>query len=130
MFVLFLSLMRIFWVIRSETLTYQFGADQQKETKHINLSLTQLKTVITALSKREKFIPYRNSSLTKLLRKSLGGNAKTTLVCTMHPHPDQEKMSRNTLHFGDLAKKIVNSAVLFFRVFKFGWFVHGHVGMI
>jgi centromeric protein E len=96
----------------SETLTYAFDNKQQKETKAINLSLTQLKTVITALSKKESFIPYRNSSLTKLLRKSLGGNAKTTLVCTMHPHSDHEKMSRNTLHFGDLAKKIVNKATV------------------
>jgi len=39
----------------SETLSADLGAAQQKETKAINLSLTQLKTVITCLSKSERY---------------------------------------------------------------------------
>ena len=94
----------------SETLAYEFGASQQKETKSINLSLTQLKSVITSLSKGDPFVPFRNSSLTKLLRTSLGGNAKTTLVCAMNPLPVHVKVSRSTLQFGQMASAITNKA--------------------
>lgn len=94
----------------SETLSYDFGAAQQKETKSINTSLTMLKSVITALSKREAFVPYRNSTLTKLLRNSLGGNAKTTLICTFNPLPVHARISRATLSFGQMAQSITNRA--------------------
>lgn len=40
----------------SESLTEKYGAAQQRETKHINLSLSQLKTVIQALSKKEQYV--------------------------------------------------------------------------
>jgi len=121
----------------SETMTYAFDGKQRSETKAINLSLTQLKTVITSLSKKEKFVPFRNSVLTKILRNSLGGNSKTTVICkrvtyvpflcfsprflsdpicpglstgTMSPANVHHSMSASTLHFGQMAIKIKNEA--------------------
>jgi len=95
----------------SETLSYDFGSSQQKETKSINMSLTQLKSVITALSKKESFIPYRNSVLTRLLRQALGGNARTLLCCTMNPLSIHARTSKSTLNFGQMAQTITNHAV-------------------
>jgi hypothetical protein len=39
--------------------------------------------VITALARGEKFIPYRDSKLTRLLQESLGGKAKTAIIATV-----------------------------------------------
>lgn len=96
----------------SEILSYKFSELQRLEARHINVSLTQLKTVVTALYQGESFIPYRNSSLTKILKKSLGGNSKTSILCTISPAPSQHKMSRNTLLFGQMAKTIQNEAYI------------------
>jgi kinesin family protein 6/9 len=55
-----------------------------KEAKYINLSLHYLEQVIVALHEssngRRSHIPYRNSMMTTVLRDSLGGNCRTTMV--------------------------------------------------
>lgn len=92
----------------SEMLTEEFGKSQQKETKHINLSLTNLKSVITLLSEMKDHIPYRQSNLTKVLRSSLGGNAKTIIICACSLAAEYNRMTRHTLYFGKMAKNIQN----------------------
>lgn len=56
--------------------------ERVKETKHINKSLFFLNQIIAWKSegRAEKYIPYRNSPLTKVLRSSIGGNAKTLII--------------------------------------------------
>jgi kinesin family protein 5 len=56
------------------------------QAKKINLSLTCLGIVIKALSENHKFIPFRDSKLTRIMKDSLGGNSKTTLIVTCSPH--------------------------------------------
>ena len=69
--------------------------DQLKEAGYINSSLSTLSRVIEGLglqhgdkSKKtgHRHIPFRDSSLTKLLKTALGGNCKTTLSTHTLPH--------------------------------------------
>lgn len=54
------------------------------EAKHINLSLHYLERVILALSQPKKtHVPYRNSTMTFVLRDSLSGNSLTAMLTTM-----------------------------------------------
>ncbi|KAK6941238.1 Kinesin motor domain [Dillenia turbinata] len=83
-----------------------------KEGSHINRSLLTLTTVIRKLSdgKRNLHIPYRDSKLTRILQGSLGGNARTAIICTISPALSHVEHSRNTLSFATSAKEVVNSA--------------------
>ena len=84
-----------------------------EEAKKINLSLTTLGMVITALTdKSKKHIPYRESKLTRILSESLGGNSKTCLVITCSPHPYNEQETLSTLRFGTRARSIKNKAIV------------------
>ncbi|KAM2966586.1 hypothetical protein FF1_026968 [Malus domestica] len=82
-----------------------------KEGCHINRSLLTLGTVIRKLSKgRSGHVPYRDSKLTRILQSSLGGNARTTIICTMSPAHSHVEQSRNTLLFASCAKEVTTSA--------------------
>ena len=58
----------------------------------------------------EVIIPYRESKLTRILKQSLGGNARTTILCTMTTAPVHLDESLSTLRFGQLCKLIKNAA--------------------
>ncbi|KAE8736489.1 Kinesin-like protein NACK2 [Hibiscus syriacus] len=83
-----------------------------REGCHINLSLMTLTTVIRKLSvgKRSGHIPYRDSKLTRILQHSLGGNARTAIICTLSPALSHFEQSRNTLFFATRAKEVTNNA--------------------
>ncbi|XP_024084149.1 kinesin-like protein KIF6 isoform X4 [Cimex lectularius] len=68
------------------------------EAKHINLSLHYLEQVIIALSERQRLhVPYRNSTITSLLRDSLGGNSHTAMVFTLSLEPNNFHVQKETL---------------------------------
>ncbi|ESW32930.1 hypothetical protein PHAVU_001G029600 [Phaseolus vulgaris] len=89
------------------------GADgvRLKEGKYINKSLMVLGNVINKLSEGSKqrgHIPYRDSKLTRILQPALGGNAKTSIICTIAPEEIHIEESRGTLQFASRAKRITN----------------------
>uniref|UniRef100_A0A8C1ZXA1 Kinesin family member 13Ba n=1 Tax=Cyprinus carpio TaxID=7962 RepID=A0A8C1ZXA1_CYPCA len=81
-------------------------------------SLTTLGLVISALAdqgagkNKNKFVPYRDSVLTWLLKDSLGGNSRTAMVATISPAADNYDETLSTLRYADRAKSIVNHAVV------------------
>ncbi|XP_077095110.1 kinesin-like protein KIF28 isoform X4 [Siphateles boraxobius] len=92
-------------------------ADRLKEGTAINLSLTTLGNVIsaladTALGKKVVHIPYRDSVLTKLLQSALGGNSRTVMIATLSPADICYEESLSTLRYAERAKRIQNKAVV------------------
>ncbi|XP_040583928.1 kinesin-like protein KIF13A isoform X2 [Lepeophtheirus salmonis] len=93
--------------------------ERLKEGSNINRSLTTLGLVISKLadkasskSNKDKFVPYRDSTLTWLLKDNLGGNSKTVMVATISPAADNYEETLSTLRYADRAKRIVNHAVV------------------
>ncbi|KAL5777559.1 hypothetical protein ACOSP7_010485 [Xanthoceras sorbifolium] len=89
------------------------GGVRLKEGKHINKSLMALGNVINKLSegaKQRGHIPYRDSKLTRILQPALGGNAKTSIICTIAPEEVHIEETKGTLQFASRAKRITNCA--------------------
>ncbi|KAM5565915.1 kinesin-like protein KIN-7N [Rosa sericea] len=89
------------------------GGVRLKEGKHINKSLMSLGNVINKLSdgaKNRGHIPYRDSKLTRILQPALGGNAKTSIICTIAPEEVHVEETKGTLQFASRAKRITNCA--------------------
>ena len=102
-----------------------------KEGQKINTSLLALGNVIAALAKQQprpatkrggaggrpsaspppqQHIPYRDSKLTRLLKNSFGGNARTAVVVCCSPSPLNAAETLSTLRFGDRSQRIQNVA--------------------
>ncbi len=64
---------------------------RKQEGVNINKSLLALGNCINALTDCKKggfsHVPYRDSKITRLLKDSLGGNAKTIMIACISPHP-------------------------------------------
>ncbi|CAF0816111.1 unnamed protein product [Adineta ricciae] len=92
--------------------------DRLKESTNINKSLSTLGNVISALadissgSKRKVVVPYRDSTLTKLLQNALGGNSKTVMIAALSPADVNYDETLSTLRFADRVKRIKNTVVV------------------
>jgi len=83
--------------------------ERLKEATKINLSLSALANVISALvDGKSSHIPYRDSKLTRLLQDSLGGNAKTIMVANIGPASYNYEETLTTLRYANRAKNIKN----------------------
>ena len=84
-----------------------------EEAKKINLSLLCLGNVISSLSNpNSSYISYRDSKLTRLLKESLGGNAKTSLIVTVSPSTYNTEETMSSLYFALKAMKIQNKPII------------------
>ncbi|KAL7060392.1 hypothetical protein AAHC03_09513 [Spirometra sp. Aus1] len=118
----------------SERAQLDRSARHLSETKSINKSLCTLSIVIRRLAELSKedpidisltsisstssqgriprqrtgYVPYRDSKLTWLLRDSLGGNSKTTVIATISPSSASLRETMNVLRFSQCIKMIKN----------------------
>ena len=81
------------------------------EGANINKSLLTLGNCINALCEANEkgvktYIPYRDSKLTRLLKDSLGGNARTVMIANVSPFVNSFDDTYNTLKYADRAKHI------------------------
>jgi kinesin family protein 3/17 len=87
------------------------SGQQLKEGSRINLSLSALGNVISALADAKgpkSHIPYRDSKLTRLLQDSLGGNTKTLMIAAISPADKNYDETLSTLRYANRAKNITN----------------------
>ncbi|KAL3687837.1 hypothetical protein R1sor_014146 [Riccia sorocarpa] len=83
-----------------------------EEAKSINLSLTALGKCINALAENSPHVPIRDSKLTRMLRDSFGGTARTSLIVTIGPSPRHRGETASTIMFGQRAMKVENMVKL------------------
>jgi len=92
---------------------------RERERSNINRSLLTLGRVILMLKEQCESgkkssnvrIPYRDSKLTRLLQKSLGGKCKTLVIATLSPSVVSIEESVSTLNYAQSANGIVNKPV-------------------
>ncbi|XP_022817355.1 kinesin heavy chain-like [Spodoptera litura] len=86
------------------------GGGRQKEGANINKSLVALSNVISALvnggSTRGKFVPYRDSALTWLLKDCFTGGASTFIIATVSPSVVCYGESASTLRWAARARQL------------------------
>ena len=85
---------------------------QFKEATNINGSLLAFGNVVQALAEKKKFIPYRDSKLTRILEDSLGGNCKTSLLVCCSPSIESSDETVCTLDFASRASRIEITATI------------------
>jgi kinesin family member 18/19 len=84
---------------------------RKQEGSNINRSLLTLGNCINALVENVKrvgsaHVPYRDSKLTRLLKDSLGGTAKTVMIACISPHPFTLDETITTLNYAERAQGI------------------------
>ena len=82
------------------------------EAKYINLSLHALEKVVIALQEKRAHVPYRDSTMTMLLKDALGGNCKTVMVATASPESEHLGEGISTCRFAQRIAMVANEVVV------------------
>ncbi|XP_074251582.1 kinesin-like protein KIF27 isoform X2 [Saimiri boliviensis] len=88
-----------------------------KESIQINSGLLALGNVISALGdprRKNSHIPYRDAKITRLLKDSLGGSAKTVMITCVSPSSSNFDESLNSLKYANRARNIRNKPTVNF----------------
>jgi hypothetical protein len=93
---------------RGRTRKWNANDDREAEAIHINTSLSVLNQVIFKRSEGKRHAPFRESTLTRLLENSLGGNAFTVLMVNLSPSPEDYGETLGSLEYAKRAKRIQN----------------------
>ncbi|XP_050367621.1 kinesin-like protein KIN-12F [Argentina anserina] len=93
------------------------GRQCAREGKYVKKSLSRLGLLVNTLAKapdsgRSEDVPYKSSCLTHLLRESIGGNSKLTVICAVAPDNNNHGEILQTLRFGERVKTIRNQPVI------------------
>jgi len=79
---------------------------QRKESNHINKDLLAVKECINGIALKKTKIPFRNSSLTRVLQKALlppdHEGATTIMLATVSPDADAKVSTTNTLRYAQM----------------------------
>ncbi|GAB0092447.1 Kinesin-like protein [Sergentomyia squamirostris] len=97
-------------------LTDLAGSERAKKTKnrgkrlqegaHINRSLLALGNCINALSGGARYVNYRDSKLTRLLKEALSGHCRTVMIAHVAPENRHRDETKNTLVYANRANNI------------------------
>lgn len=83
-----------------------------REATAINGSLLVLGQVVQCLAKRQKYIPYRDSVLTKLLETSLSGKSRTALLVCAAAELEHAGESTTTMEFAARCMRVETAPVV------------------
>lgn len=82
------------------------------EGAEINKSLLALKECIRALGRRDAHVPFRGSTLTKVLRDSfIGDNSRVCMIAMISPGNSDVEHTLNTLRYADRVKELGTEGV-------------------
>jgi hypothetical protein len=119
-------LVRVSWMCNGKKVSFLFvdlagseriaksgvSGQRQLEAAQINNSLTTLGRCISRLVRKDKHIPYRDTTLTMLLRSSLGGKSVTSVIVNVSPESEHEDESNCTLRFGHRMTGVINTGIV------------------
>ena len=94
---------------------------RQKEALNINGALSTLGRVIKALGGNSKHVPYRDSTLTMLLKSSFGGKSCTSVVINVAGDESHVEESLCSLRFGSRMTHVQNNSTIVVGEDTGGW---------
>ncbi|GFR47649.1 hypothetical protein Agub_g9392 [Astrephomene gubernaculifera] len=77
-----------------------------KEAQFINRSLSFLEQTVNSLSRRDAYVPFRQTKLTAVLRDALGGNCKTVMIANIWAEPSHTEETLSTLRFASRVRTL------------------------